>query len=227
MAIPQSELQSVFGLTRQQASVLMRADVQRAIEECVDPVTKKLRKSLPASVRKLVAQVAAGAGEEAASTQSYVKNKAALARVLGISRPTLYGLLKRPDRPPDGDGANKYDVTAWRVFAARFLDRAEVEGMAPSPKEAAIIARQDAATRKSLFDLKVAMREFRDRREVNEAFKKANTVVMRELRRTFEHELPAQQEGLSAREIAIMNRKALDDVFLSLPKEFVKEVEGE
>lgn len=163
----------------------------------------------------------------------YAKNKSELAQRIGLTRPTLYALFKRPDHPANhGEGVNKYNVEAWAIYAAANTSAHNRKGSGSnghfplSEREQSIIAKNRISSEREAFRLEKEKRNYYPIREVNQHIDTANAIVVRELRKAFEQELPPRQEGLSALEIKKLNAKRLDQIFASLPKH-LKNAEGQ
>ena len=140
-----------------------------------------------------------------------------LAFRLGVTVDTVSRLTKMPGHPMIGAGKEKFHVPAWRKFAAAET-KATIRNT-PSPVTSAKAQLADEAVRKAKRENLLADRELIYRSEANETIHLCNNVVIREITKAIEHELPPVLEGMSAAEIQKELKATFRRIFEKLPKQ--------
>jgi hypothetical protein len=218
--------EQALGITSENARNLVKADLQAILADSYDPETKRLKKALPAGVRRSLIQLAMlDESGEGVPADTWVGNKRALAKAIPVSTPILYRLMKLKGFPKAASNG-KYDVLACRAFAnqqgyGNAKPPAEDDDYI-NPKEKAIVERLNFRNRTERVLFGIKMRDFVTLQEANETIATANAIVIREITRIFEHELPALCEGRTAAEIRVLNRERLRDILTKLPKALLK-----
>jgi hypothetical protein len=160
----------------------------------------------------------------------FAKNKSELALRISVSRPTLSKLFKLSDHPENhGESANKYDVEKWRAFASEQLSahnrgNARNQGngsnghLPVNERDASVIEKNRVSAERDRFRLSKEKGECLLVVEVTKALDTKLGVVVRELYKAFEQEMPAKLEGMSALEIKKALSRKLESVFRDLQK---------
>jgi transposase-like protein len=160
-------------------------------------------RTLNASELGLIKAKAAGSDE----TVTHVRDVADLARVLGVTRQTLYAWRKKPDAPqPAANGS--HDVVAWRDFINKHDLKA---GLSP---DAEVLKARKLLAEIEDRELRVAIRkgEYVPVEQVKEVWTTHIGKGISLLRARFENELPPLLVGLNAPDIQAKCAKAIDDV---------------
>lgn len=187
-------------------------------------LARKLAKgsTLRADEKALLEAQAGGDGE------TWANNKVALAKAMGISRPTLDKLLKRPGCP-QARSNGKYYVPEIRAFYRPDFPTQGGLDESPSARKDMLIC-QGIAQRNDerLFDFQAKRRLFIHKDEIAETVRTANEQVKSELFRRFLQTAPAEYEGVNGEEHACreINRRHLDEAFEFLTDHFSKQMEG-
>jgi hypothetical protein len=130
-----------------------------------------------------------------------------LAKRLGCSHWTLTRRYwDMPGRPKNHDpGSGRYDVDAYRIWvqsirsAHNFGSRDADEFVyKPNEREQALIDRNKISAQRERFKLQVEMAEYIPRLEANRAIETGNRIVLNELQKAFQSELPPRLEGLTS-----------------------------
>lgn len=213
---------NALGITPRRARTILKNDLDRVVK-----AANKSKQPLPCGVRKMIAQLCIDdpeEGETPLTTQAFADNKRQLGRLIGCSHWTLDRWFKEQGCPkPTTDG--RHDVAAWKTFArAKGFTPAAKNGEVweLSAKDKAVIARLETRLARERMELAVLQRGYVSRDEVNAAIAKANTIVIRELVKVFEHELPPMLEGMKAAEAQALISDKLREVLTKLPQALQK-----
>jgi DNA-binding transcriptional regulator YiaG len=172
-------------------------------------VVKKVAagRTLNATELALIKAKAAGSDE----TVTHVRDLTDLARVLGVTRQTLYAWRKKPDAPqPAANGT--HDVVAWRDFINKHDLKA---GLSP---DAEVLKARKLLAEIEDRELKVAIKkgEYVPAEQVKEEWTSRIGKAISLLRARFENELPPLLVGMNAPEIQGRCAAAIDDVCAAL-----------
>jgi predicted DNA-binding transcriptional regulator AlpA len=172
-------------------------------------VVKKVAagRTMNATEIALIKAKAAGSDE----TVTHVRDLTDLARVLGVTRQTIYGWRKKADAPqPASNGS--HDVVAWRDFIAKHDLKA---GLSP---DAEVLKARKLLAEIEDRELKVAIKkgEYVPLDLVKEEWTSRIGKAISLLRARFENELPPLLVGLNAPEIQTRCAAAIDDVCAAL-----------
>ena len=169
------------------------------------------------------------------SKRRYAHNKATLAKCLGISYRTLVShYWDRKDRPQNhSEGTSKYDIEAYRKwietfkFAYNFGSReSNTVIYEPNEREKALTEKNKASAAREKFKLEIEMGEYIPRISANRDVDTANAIVIRELYKAMEHELPPRLEMLKAAEIRKVLVTKINQIIAYLPQQFLKARNG-
>jgi len=168
-------------------------------------VVKKVAagRTLNATELALIRVKAAGSDE----TVTHARDVADLARILGVTRQTLYAWRKKTDAPqPVSNGS--HDVVAWREFINKHDLKA---GLSP---DAEVLKARKLLAEIEDRELKVAIKkgEYVRVEQVKEEWTSRIGKAIALLRARFENELPPLLVGMNAPEIQRKCAVAIDDV---------------
>jgi hypothetical protein len=145
----------------------------------------------------------------------YAKNKVGLAAAINISRPALYRLMTRPDRPELVAGKG-WNIVQWQRYAndnvAFYNQRKRQEPRSRNERDDAYIERQRIEAEKAQFDLDVKRNKFELKSAMIERVMTNWNFFIRELDKALRHELPPRLEGMSAGQIAKLLGSRLDNL---------------
>ncbi len=172
-------------------------------------VVKKVAagRTLNATELALIRVKAAGSDE----TVTHARDVADLARILGVTRQTLYAWRKKADAPqPAANGS--HDVVAWREFINKHDLKA---GLSP---DAEVLKARKLLAEIEDRELKVAIKkgEYVRVEQVKEEWTSRIGKAIALLRARFENELPPLLVGMNAPEIQAKCAAAIDDVCAAL-----------
>jgi transposase-like protein len=172
-------------------------------------VVKKVAagRTLNATELALIRVKAAGSDE----TVTHARDVADLARILGVTRQTLYAWRKKSDAPqPAANGS--HDVVAWREFINKHDLKA---GLSP---DAEVLKARKLLAEIEDRELKVAIKkgEYVRVEQVKEEWTSRIGKAVALLRARFENELPPLLVGMNAPEIQGRCAAAIDDVCAAL-----------
>jgi hypothetical protein len=155
----------------------------------------------------------------------YARNKAELAKRVGMSRQCLERYFELPDHPrPRSD--SQLPVDAWVAFIAanRTQPSYGSNGFGskyePSPREKALTARASAEAARAEFRLSVERGEYLPLRDVCYRIEVAHSAVRRALNKALLHELLPTLEGLSASEMKRPVRRLIEKLSDDLVEQF-------
>lgn len=160
-------------------------------------------RTLNPSELALIRTKAAGSNE----TITRAKDFSDLARILGVTRQTLYSWRKKPDAPkPAADGG--HGVLAWREFIAKHDLKA---GLSP---DAEVLKARKLLAEIEDRELKVSIKKgaFVPLEQVRQEWTTRAMKATAMLRSKFEQELPPVLVGLDAAAIQCECRDAIDEV---------------
>ncbi len=178
---------SVF-LTPEKARALLEAN-QKTIETMIAD-----GKILPRYITEELRATAVSdtLGRSANPSQLYAKSKAELAKLLGISKPTLDTIAKKPGAP-GVESNNSYSVAKWRRFGAQHTrkiaaDPEEAESVPRDLDPAYIRAKAQAeaaqlAVLERKFDLELKQSQYIKVADATSEVLRCNAVVKREITR--------------------------------------------
>lgn len=189
MASEQSELPGF--LTPEKARELLEEN-QKTIAKMIEdgkPLPRHILDELRATA------VSDRLGPSTNPTQLYAKSKNELAKLLGISKPTLDTLFKREGHP-GAESNNTYSVAKWRRFGAQHVNKLrsfaqDDDGEPATPKEldpAYIRARAQAesaqlAVEERKFDLALKQGQYIKIEDASSEVLRCNGIFKRELTR--------------------------------------------
>jgi hypothetical protein len=153
----------------------------------------------------------------------YASTKQELAKKLGISFWTLTRKYwERAGRPADNSsGSSKYDVRAYRKWISQFKsahnfgtynpDRDPLQGYSLSPREKALIQKNELAAERERFNLDILHGKYEEKSVMAERVLTNVSTMFRELDKSFRHELPPRLAESSVGEIARILGAKLDE----------------
>jgi hypothetical protein len=158
----------------------------------------------------------------------YVATKVELARRCGITHRTLCRYFNERGHPPDhSPGKARYDVEQWKGWiqgrkSAHNFGKND-NGYAPNEREKLLIEKKQIEIERERFKLDVERGKYELKSVITERILKNLGLFVRELDKSFKHELPPRLEGLSAGEIAKVCGRRLDELRERVAKAFRNE----